>query len=460
MKKDIYQVFDNMTENFDEITVEENVEVDKQRVKEGIFSRLGMKNTKKRFGKKLAFTLIAATLAIGIISTSVIAAVGTLKPAFGEIFSGDLNASHLYSGGNVSIHSYDDNLSVELLGVSGDDTTAYASIQLTKKDGTSFLQSDKSILSVPCVTRFGETEGEYPYVDYHNYHNFEKDKLTVTTEKSLWQTFNKPRTYGKVSVSVNGWKFLTDEDASYGEDKAVKIMTADEGKTLKIYVKIINDTTSPKGRNVTVSCKEISEYVPVKLLKTFDKIDDESDRYIQLHYGKNKIDGMFVYDGDDTKYDYWEIANNKISLPFDISFKMNYKSDIKTVELDEQTGKSLAITHNNDNAIVTLSSFGMNIRSMQVQNEDYPLFDSKSIKIAMKDGTVYRVLKTVQSHVNDNDIIVMEYRKDDGTVDFDNMDHILYSDTNWQFINADMDILDIDSIDTLQINDSVINVNS
>ena len=97
-----------------------------------------MKNSKKVSVKKIV-SVVAVAVAIGAAATvTAQAATGVFNPAFGEIFAGQ-PANGVFPGSDVSVKSND--LDVEFVGVTGDETEMYSIYNITKKDGSNFVES-------------------------------------------------------------------------------------------------------------------------------------------------------------------------------------------------------------------------------------------------------------------------------------------------------------------------------
>ena len=126
--------FDKIMENYElEDVVTEKI-VRSDAVKNSAFEQLGLGEKKKKHFNKKMFGFIAAAAALAVIGTSVIA----LNP-LRDAFKGYIDIKDdvpIYAGDNVQIQS--DKSNVELKGVICDDTMVFASLEITKKDGTSF----------------------------------------------------------------------------------------------------------------------------------------------------------------------------------------------------------------------------------------------------------------------------------------------------------------------------------
>ena len=102
------------------------------------------KNAKKKFSKKIIVMLVAAAILVG--GTIGAFASGSVQAVFGKIFqnSDGMNELGLFDGGNVEVSVGDDNLNVELLGITGDGEKLFSAIEITKKDGSPVIDKDYS----------------------------------------------------------------------------------------------------------------------------------------------------------------------------------------------------------------------------------------------------------------------------------------------------------------------------
>lgn len=151
--------FDKIMENYelDDIVNEKIVRSDA--VKNSAFEQLGLGEKKKKHFNKKAVGFIAAAAALTVIGTSVIA----LNP-LRDAFKGYIDIKDdvpVYAGDNVQIQS--DKSNVELKGVICDDTMFFATLEITKKDGTPFTDdiSKSYVLSYNKKELLNTTNGLY-----------------------------------------------------------------------------------------------------------------------------------------------------------------------------------------------------------------------------------------------------------------------------------------------------------
>ncbi len=130
--------------NADESTVVKETGVNAANVKELTMMKIrNEKKTKKTSVKKIfAIAAIAAAITAAA-AISVQAATGVFNPAFAELFSGQ-PAEGVFPGADITTKS--DALNIEFGGVAGTDQDFLAVYEITKKDGSSFVENSDSYI--------------------------------------------------------------------------------------------------------------------------------------------------------------------------------------------------------------------------------------------------------------------------------------------------------------------------
>ena len=132
MKTTFREAFCNIDNEFlsENIEIDNNTDIDIEKIKVNVLSRTGIKDTKKpRAKKSLKMLLIAAALVVFLlVGTTAIYATGGLEYIFNQFFGGDLNSAGLYNSEKVNIISGNDKYNINLLGITGDDKKIYAAI--------------------------------------------------------------------------------------------------------------------------------------------------------------------------------------------------------------------------------------------------------------------------------------------------------------------------------------------
>lgn len=116
----------------------QEIDIDKEKIKNDVLAKIKADSTKKAHPKKqFRIFLIAAILfAIAVLGGTTVYAALNFDVIFKEFFGGNMNSAGLYDSNNVSVTCEDENLNVNLLGITGDDKKIYAAIEVTNKDGS------------------------------------------------------------------------------------------------------------------------------------------------------------------------------------------------------------------------------------------------------------------------------------------------------------------------------------
>ncbi len=134
-------VFDKIEDellDIDESTIIAETGIDAERVKEAVMKEITGKRKGKILPFKKIFTIIAAAAVIAAASLTAMAATGGLHPAFAELFAGE-PANGIFPGAELSVNS--DDLNIEFIGVAGDERSMLSLFDITKKDGSSFVDT-------------------------------------------------------------------------------------------------------------------------------------------------------------------------------------------------------------------------------------------------------------------------------------------------------------------------------
>lgn len=308
--KKVFEKFDDELMNIDKFNTFESVDIDVNKIKSEVLKRIGDKNGKKKFSKKLITLLVAAAMLItGTVGAF---ATGSVQSIFKELFNNSgMNSAGLYDGGNVEIISCDDSLNVELLGVTGDGEKLYSAIKITKKDGSAVIDEDYE--EPFCWTN------ELP-------HQIPEDKIV-----------NDYFSCRAVYIDKNG-NSSRDKDSGLLTSNSIKYSLSDDNKTLKIFVyTIISEGDFQDGR-VTVTSEGVGAYNIYEVIYEVDytskssadfddtePFDDEMiDKRLQ-ELGITEDDCQSIESGQKIMYCWCD--TKEFELPFEISFDLNYKTD-------------------------------------------------------------------------------------------------------------------------------------
>lgn len=134
MKK--YFVFDKLDTdaiNLDENTINIQTGVSTDRIKSSVMSGIKSRHRSKR---KLAVLLAAAVLSSAVLGTAA-GASGAFDSIFGDYFQSD-TSQDIYISSNAQLH-INEGYNGQFLGTSGDDTSAFAAVTISKSDGSNMV---------------------------------------------------------------------------------------------------------------------------------------------------------------------------------------------------------------------------------------------------------------------------------------------------------------------------------
>ncbi len=311
MKKNIYRAFDEIeqlsesVEKIDESSVYADVDIDIEKIKRGAFEMAGIKNSKKKTGRKLTIFLVAAALMAAAVGTTA-AAGGSFHSVFGQMIAGEA-VDGIFAGGNVKTES--DTLNINFKGVTGDDRQACAMMTITKKDGTAFTNDTENAFI-----------GRYAY-----------DDAKISCTKPFWQRI------------LHG----TDEhDSGHGD----VLYDLADAKTIDAYIWYKDDVCSLIGETLSVANTKIYLYHLEKELSTWDEfinslgMEDDNHEELKENQIRTICDGKMVtltLKDNETITCYKDkqvlATYEEIDLQYDLSVQLNYRKQEKV--LDELADK-------------------------------------------------------------------------------------------------------------------------
>ena len=289
---------------FDLENVERKDITNNDTIKKMVFKKAGLtKRCKKQIKKKTMFALIsaAAVLVLGVVT---VGASGSFDSTFGEFFAGEA-VDGLYGKGDASV-SVKGDLKAEFMGVTGDNTSAYAAISVKKADGSSFADKDKDV-----VILFGE--------------DISVDK---NGKESMIDCFDYDITMKNPIFDFSHHSFSGGYDCSLSSDDTIKILFSISGSDV-----------SPKGKEFEFSAgPELCLYQIDKRLceaeygeAESDKLYDSMKKYLPelkdgqviLRYYDEVLNKWFLVIADKTVYNFELSAN----------VKMNYHTEYKEFDI-------------------------------------------------------------------------------------------------------------------------------
>ena len=350
--RNIYDNLENDFLNIDKNTVVENTEVDTENVKKIFSDKLCCQNTdgkvimavKKRRKIRPAIA-IAIIILIFLLGTICAGATGTFDMVFGENFAGN-RIDGVYSGGNVNITSAQ-GYQTNFIGISGDYHSIAAAMNITKKDGSSFIKSDDVkytyIMTIPygivgqddkdrmenqindILKDYNENIIEF-YHQIHYGHN-------VWVEKSRWSRLLNSN---KASSDVNSIQyFLT------SPDNIKCVMRYDDSYSSLVGQKMFFENDLLFLYNVKEelgTCSSSAGYAAECLAENGETYYGDNDKYLidriaeritdaKKNLGKNEDIVKHVTETGDTERVLYCVAEINIeALKINGSCRLNYRS--------------------------------------------------------------------------------------------------------------------------------------
>lgn len=388
--KNLFNEWNDDLLDIPESTVCEHTGVSSHTIKNNVLSQLGLHKKKKPSGKAFKLTVIAATLATAlIVGTTAINANGGIQLVFEEFFGGNMNSAGLYDGGNVTITSSDPNLNIEFLGVTGDERNIYAVIEIFKKDNTAF--TDEGYIN-PIMSE--DSRGQQEFIN-----SIQKNPPETPDELiSKMNTF-----YGIQAIcrdrNGNNFGFGDNGNASMC---IPKYYLSDDRKTLKILVHL--DTQSASGTKhldardgtMTIISTSFSAFKNVQTIAAYDKDDqnmwsEETFKNFQKKCKELNIGDTgwrILYTPD--KMIRCVVDEKQYPLPFEITFKMNYRNNGNVKKSLHYSDAPHFIEKNTKTVNMTVSAFEIYIYGQSDDVYKTRLFqpiDMKKSKVIFNDGT-------------------------------------------------------------------------
>ena len=379
--------FDKIMENYElEDVVTEKI-VRSDAVKNSAFEQLGLGEKKKKHFNKKMFGFIAAAAALAVIGTSVIA----LNP-LRDAFKGYIDIKDdvpIYAGDNVQIQS--DKSNVELKGIICDDTMVFASLEITKKDGTPFTDDvDNSYIEL----------------------NGEENNIVLFQE-------DKPDTNDKEGLLLS-------------KCGTVEYKFADEN-TIKGFV--IFDNSNPyskidiQGKTLKVQNSTIWIYHKEKRIYNYNEFNNNAQFDYNIYKSQTaKIEEEYTHQLSSNEFikcewqdhSMYVISKTAVDVDYKISFKVNYTPQLMVLDIDKDKtyhiGKSCINLESVEVRPLTVTIKGtyegeyeLEMLTGQTVNHKY-----SAMSMEMKDGSVVRVgLEASGSGVKDGFILVYREYYDD-----------------------------------------------
>ncbi len=452
MKKNIFDskyFFIPSVNDIDMATIYNDNGTDEEHIKNMVLSEIRKTHYIRSKKRRIAVTLIAAALSVSILATGAFAAIDRFGTAFGDITRGNSDSVKVSDEKEYSINSIGNDLDIDVLGITGDDNTAYISLELRKKDGSNIVEDDSSFIGYNFSSGnefnspVADEDSIYISVNDVKYQQVGNNSKYAQSGYGSWKYIS----YNKI-FSEDPGKSIADSQENLSEHKAVKTVPSDNGKALKMFIKYIISSDTPKEKTMNIICRGITEYHYGRKLKTYAK-DYQGDIYNDVlnEFNYNSIYGEVVDEADGSK-SFVEITNKKLDINFDISLKLNYDGTGKNVKLSSADAQKLFGDKNMSNAEINISSFGIDISSDKgsvngIQEIDF--YDTDKNRIIMKDGREYGMIQIIETGTDDSEFINTEYCE---LWEFNAPGNDYFEN----FKNADILLLNTDEIDRVIIN--------
>ena len=310
--------------------------------------KLGI-NQKKPF-LKIKFIFLFAAAFIALFAVIGVSAVITNNTAdtFDDIFTGEPNAVGLYESRHVNFSSPDENLQVNVMGITADNQNVYAMLKATHKDGSPFAEDgyiyglyavqgdfydDNYRSAITCRTKDGEPLGNLGLAGGYTNRYFLSDD----------------RTEMKIYLSVD-----------------VKGLNAQGGE---ITYKNVN-YTAQKIYDIKESFDEVTNQT---WIDNMDLLENENENYHIIRTGES--------------YVLCRTVQKTFDLPFEITFSLDYSVE-----------NNIWLNPSRINATNVKATPDENFHLVNFRD-----IDSKNSVITLDDGTsYYLVISSAGGGINEN----------------------------------------------------------
>ena len=373
--KNLFNEWDDDLLNIPENTVCENMGISSQAIKNNALSQIGLPKKKKPFGKAFKLTVIAATLATTlIIGTTAINANGGVQLVFEEFFGGNMNSMGLYSGSDITFTSSDPNINVELLGLTGDEYSVHVMLEATKKDGSAFTEDGY----INPITFWNEQE---------------RNAIISSPPDDPFEFVN--RMLGAYGIEI----YCKDRDTGGSgrrENTNPQYYLNEDRTVMKILISVSSKNRDLRDGIMTIKSTKFTARKVLELLASYPQASAESvETYENIikerHLDRNDT-AMFFY--SDESVDYCLVDKQDFDLPFEMSFKLNYRNNgnIKKTLTNADAPHYIPKTTRNVQMTITARKLyisGQATPDPTIRRNCFWKFEPDNSKIIMKDGTEY-----------------------------------------------------------------------
>lgn len=389
--------------NIEETTVNEDLGIDPVVIKNNV---LGQISTGKKRKNRKGFTvfLIAAAVSATVLGTTAIAATisKNRKADFTEKFDGEVSILEVKEAVDFSFEPADQNLQAEFLGIVSDGDKAVASVILTKKDGSAFVDEGMNILKPEGIILDDIQPLKYFYgLEDKNYLS------------ALRNMENKPD-YQYVFYSTDRRDNIVEENTDN-----VEYILSDDRTELKMYIELCANYGTVSGGRGEISSEYFNACKYTNTIAEYPIMNE--DNYFRAKTLSESKDLDFYKDCkwvfNDGVYTLYQIEPVRYDLVYDMSFKMDFEvnNTIKSVFTERQAPDFL---RNNSVMNMKMTSFKLSLNSAASYTEDevrtkideyckmndYTEEMMKNIKIDIPNNNIeplFAVSSTIYNYVDD-----------------------------------------------------------
>lgn len=343
-------------------------DIDYEKTKADVLHRIKANPTVRTHPKRnLKTLLIAATLfVIFVLGATAICASVNFKSVFSNFLTGDLNSAGLYNSENVSVICPDNDLNVNLLGITGDDKKIYVMVEVTKKDGSAFTEEGfDHLYNILNTDDFG------CYFECTDKNGISPERCNGKAEYSL---SSDRKTIKLCILAMNGDENVNLKDGSMhlfsNRFGAIKVL---EKIAKKVDIELSNEMGAQYGWD-----KEWSEIEDI-----MEKAEASLDESGITDYVCQSVDGELCL-----------VQHNIVPMSFEMEIELNYEtSNIINKTLTPEDAPDF-IEETTTEVKLEITPFGLNLYGKCAPSDSeigcFKLLDyNQKPRIILEDGTTY-----------------------------------------------------------------------
>ena len=337
--------------------------------------KLGIRQ--KKLFPKIRFIVLFAAAFIALSAVIAVSAVikNNTADTFDDIFTGEPNAVGLYESRHVSFSSPDENLQVDVMGITADNQNVYAMLKVTHKDNSPFAE-DGYIYGLYAV------QGDF-YDD--NY----RSAIKCRTKDG--------EPLGNIGIA-----------GGYTN----KYFLSDDRTEMKIYLSVDVRGLNAQGGEITYKNVNYTAQKIYDIKESFDEVTNQTwiDNMDLLENENYHI----IRTGD--SYVLCKTVQKTFDLPFEITFSLDYSVENNIWLNPSRINATNILTPVATDFSAVISNFSLDIKSScspstavkATPDENFHLInfrdiDSKNSVITLDDGTsYYLVISSAGGGINEN----------------------------------------------------------